>query len=108
MPPDPYGYPDPEGTRSDPTFVLWGGVAALILSCVGPCMCYLPNLVALPVGVWAVWAGTRQKATGPERNLVTAGMVTGGIGALLSTLLLLMILAYLIFVVVLVATGENL
>lgn len=58
------------------------------------------------MGVWAVWAGTRHKLAGPERNLATAGMVTRGLGALLSTVLLLAILAYLFFFGVLIATEQ--
>lgn len=102
---DPYGYPSAHGETGNGNAVLWCGVGALILTMFGPCLCYLPNFLAVPLGAYAIWTGSRMSRSGPEGNLALAGMITGGLGAFFSLLILFAIVAYVLFVVGLVGMG---
>ncbi|MFN7144687.1 MAG: hypothetical protein ACK4YP_13005, partial [Myxococcota bacterium] len=82
---DPYGFPETGatgGSSGDAIVSLWTGVGALACGAMGPCFCYVPWLVALPLSVAAVWFGIRARSGVPGRDAglehdANAGIVSG-------------------------------
>lgn len=106
---DPYGYADAEVARpaSSASLAMYAGIFALVMAAVGPCLCYMPYLFALPLGGYAVFAGSQvQSANGAERAMGVGGMVAGGVAALLSGLFLFAIAAYMVLVFGVMALGN--
>ncbi len=99
---DPYGFqlgkngppPDAELPRA-----LWFGIGSLGAAAVGPCLCYVPFLAAIPLGLLAVRDARRfsNSAEPLERTVSTAAVTAGGIGAGISVLGILLAIGYLIF-----------
>jgi len=85
----------------------WCGIASLIGAAIGPCTCYITYLIAFPAGIGALWTGWKAH-TGADSGAAGAamradaitGLVTGGVGLLLSTLVLGVLCLYIVFVVV--------
>ncbi len=113
---DPYGFPEatPADGPGDAVLALWSGVAALALGAFGPCLCYLPWFLALPLSGMALWYGVRARSSPSTRGpgleaAANAGLVSGGIGLTLSLLYVGLFLVYLIYFAVLIgmaASGE--
>ena len=103
---DPYGFqsaaPTGEGSQA-----MWMGVIASLLTAVGACFCYLPYFVALPLGIYAMVKGSRSMSVeSPDgRSMATAGMVSGGVAAVVSGLFVLFIVTYLLFIVAMMVVG---
>lgn len=98
---DPYGYADAAVARpsSSGSVAMYAGIFALVMAAVGPCLCYMPYLFALPLGGYAVFAGSQVQGPDPaERAMGIGGMVAGGVAALLSGLVLLLVAAYIVLV----------
>lgn len=115
---DPYGFPEAApagGSPGDATTALWTGVGALILGAIGPCACYLPWFLALPLSVAAVYHGARAMKS-PDvasaeglRSAANAGFVGGLVALVLSLLYFLLFAVYLVYMLVLfgaIAAGE--
>lgn len=111
---DPYGFtPAAAGSSvggGSASLAMWLGVGAAMLSSVGICFCYLPYVAAFPMGVAAMWYGSRAMSgasAGDDagRSMATAGMLSGLLSALISGTFLLFIAAYLLlyFVIAVVA-----
>lgn len=84
---------------SSGSLAMYAGIFALVMTAVGPCLCYVPYLLALPLGGYAVFAGSQvQGRDDAERAMGIGGMVAGGIAALLSGLLLFAVAAYMVLV----------
>ncbi len=104
---DPYGYEDtapPASAEGDASQAMWFGVTAAMLGSVGVCFCYLPYVVALPMGAYAAWKGYRavSAAVPPhpkDRAMATAGLVSGTISALVSGMFVVFLLMYVVLVV---------
>lgn len=104
---DPYGYRDSsEGARysdAEASTAMWTGVISALCAAIGPCSCYVTYLIAMPLGLYAMWAGwqTREGA-GPNdhagRSMAAAGILSGAIGALIGGLFLAFIAAYFVFI----------
>lgn len=116
---DPYGFPEAaapvQGTGRDAIRALWAGIAALILGAIGPCGCYLPWLLALPLSGAAVYYGTRSsrapEVTASEglRAASNAGLAGGLVALVLSLLYVMIFLFYMLYMVVVfgaIALGE--
>lgn len=106
---DPYGYAETEVARpsSLASQAMYAGIGALVMAAVGPCLCYLPYMLALPLGGYAVFAGSQvRSADSSERAMGVGGMVAGGFAALLSGLFLFAIAAYMVIVFGVVALGK--
>lgn len=110
---DPYGFPETAtpagGSPTDAIIALWTGVGALACGAIGPCFCYVPWLVAIPLAVAAVWFGIRARSgpVGRDAGLehaANAGIVSGAIGAALGLTFLLGVVAYVAFIVFAVAS----
>lgn len=106
---DPYGFPEAapaSGTPGDATASLWTGVSSLILGAIGPCLCYLPWFLALPLSVAAVYYGARaMKSTDVSssdglRAAANAGFVSGLVALLLSLLYVVLFVVYLVYMIV--------
>ena len=106
---DPYGY-DGEAAKpaaSSASQAMYTGIFALVLAAVGPCLCYAPYFVALPLGGYAMFAGSQVRSGDPaERAMGVGGVVAGGVAAVLSGLFLCAMLAYVVVVFGLVALGN--
>lgn len=105
---DPYGFtpaaPGSTLTGGSASLAMWLGVGAAMLSSVGMCFCYAPYVVAFPMGVAAMWHGSRSMrdaAPGDDtgRSMATAGMVSGLLSALVSGAFLLFVALYLMLYV---------
>lgn len=106
---DPYGFPAsapsggtaPTGTNDGGALsqVLWLGVGSSMCAAIGPCLCYLPFVAAIPMGVLAVLRARPYRQTGSEleRSVATVAMASGATGAGLGVLAVLAFLAYMIF-----------
>lgn len=104
---DPYGYAASAAPTGNASQALWSGVGSLVAAMVAPCLCYLPFLLAIPLGGWAMWSGwgARQSADPNERSLAWAGMITGGLGLGWSLMIFVAVGLYLLFVIGLGAMG---
>ena len=104
---DPYGFEDtapPASAEGDASQAMWFGVIAAMLGSVGVCFCYLPYLVALPMGIYAAWKGylAVSAAVPPhpkDRAMATAGLVSGTISAVVSGMFVVFLLLYALLVV---------
>lgn len=111
---DPYGFAEGEAPRSSGQDVqaLYAGIGALIAAAVGPCVCYVPYVVALPLGAWAVYTGWRLRASGgtaapSEAALIHGAMLSGGVAVLLCTLVLFLVCVYALFLGAAVLLGQD-
>lgn len=106
---DPYGYVETAPSYSgQATQAMYAGVFALICAAMAPCLCYIPYLAALPLGGYALYAGSQVRGgtdalAGAESSMATGGMIAGGVAALLSLMVLLLFGAYMAMVVLMVA-----
>jgi hypothetical protein len=82
-------------------------MAAALAASIGPCVCYLPYLVAIPLGGYAAWAGYQamQRGNSAERTMGTAGMVGGGLAALLGGVVFGLFALYIIAVMAFAMIG---
>lgn len=105
---DPYGYADPNAASAgQASQALYAGVFALICAAVAPCLCYMPYLAALPLGGYAIFVGSQAQRGDPsERTMATAGMLAGGVAAVLSLMVILGVVAYMILVFGVIALGN--
>ena len=108
---DPYGYTETApSTSGQASQAMYAGVFALICAATAPCFCYLPYVMSLPLGGYALYAGSQVRrgddalATA-ESSMATGGMIAGGVAVLLSLVVLLVVLAYVGLVVVMVLAG---
>ena len=97
---DPYGYADeaPRGP-ADLSRVLWYGVGALICAAIGPCLCYLPYLAAIPLGWMAIQQSkaARASAVPLERTVGNVAQTSGIIGLAFGVLAILGVTLYALF-----------
>lgn len=110
---DPYGYPEavPASPADAASTSMWLGVAALICGAISPCCCYFTWIVALPLSIGAIWKGAQvpQGAEPGRRSAALAGIVSGSVGLVFSTMFILVWLFYVLYavaIVVAVAAGE--
>jgi hypothetical protein len=112
---DPYGFPEAAPSGGAPaddelSKVLWMGVGSAICAAVGPCLCYLPYLAGVPLGVLAAMRARRFRDRGSalERTAANVAMASGITGAALGVLVVLTILAYMLFLAVAAVAGGEL
>ncbi len=108
--PDPYGYADsPAAPTHQASQAMYAGVFALICAAIAPCLCYAPYMVALPLGGYAVYAGSQVQrgADASERAMGTAGILAGVVAAGLSAVVMAAVAAYVILVFGLIAVGDK-
>ncbi|MDP2308156.1 MAG: hypothetical protein Q8P18_19205 [Pseudomonadota bacterium] len=109
MPTDPYGFEDsaPVGTSSgDASRAMWFSVSSAMLTSVGMCACYVPYFVALPLGIYGAYLGSRALSTTTDvngRSMATAGLVAGIISSLVSGMFALFIALYALVIVAYIA-----
>lgn len=120
MPTDPYGFEDSAptggasgGASGEASRAMWFAVSSALLTSVGMCFCYVPYFIALPLGIYGAYLGSRALSTTTDvngRSMATAGLVAGilsslvsGMFALFIALYALLIVAYLAIVFVAVA-----
>ena len=110
---DPYGYADAPTAAPTGQAVqsMYAGLFALICAAVGPCLCYVPYLVALPLGGYAIFAGSQVRGgsdalAASEKAMATGGMIAGSVAVLLAVLIMLFVAAYVILVFGIVAAGN--
>lgn len=87
---------------------MYAGVFALICAAVAPCLCYMPYLAALPLGGYAIFVGSQAQRSvdASEKAMATAGMLAGGVAAVLSLMVILGVVAYMILVFGVVLMGN--
>lgn len=112
---DPYGYPDtvPEGDgASAGVMCLWLATGAAICTMVGPCTCYIGNLLALPFSLGAIYQFMQAQggASSPVRRASeTAGLVlacvSGGISAMFALAFVMLVTVYGVMILAAIA-GE--
>ncbi len=111
---DPYGFPEatPGGAPANDELskVLWMGVGSVLCAAVGPCLCYLPYLAGIPLGVLAVIRARsfRDRGSALERTAANVAMASGITGAALGVLVVLAMLAYMLFLAVAAMAGGEL
>ncbi len=109
--PDPYGYSEPAPlSTGSATQALYAGVFALICAAIAPCLCYMPYLMALPLGGYAMYAGSQVRGGGDalstsESTMATGGMIAGAVASMLSLTVLLLVVGYFILVFGMMALG---
>ncbi len=96
---------------------MWLALTAALLGSVGICFCYVPYVVALPIGIYAAWLGSRALATATDENgrsMATAGLVSGIISSLVNAMFAVfflfyafMFVAYIGIVIVAIAAGAS-
>lgn len=104
---DPYGYNDSADgggdLSTDARTAMWLGIAATTLGSVGVCFCYVPYLIALPLGVMALLRGWKvynvARLDSPERNMASAGLVAGAMSTGVSAMFVLFMLVYVCFLI---------
>mgnify|MGYP003336302600 FL=1 len=104
---DPYGYTDSAtgggDLSADARMAMWLGIAATTLGSVGVCFCYVPYVIALPLGVMALMRGWRvyntAKLESPERQMASAGLVAGAMSTGVSAMFVLFLIVYICFIV---------
>lgn len=108
---DPYGFPEstPESSGSSPLLALWCGAGASLCMAIGPCMCYMPYLFAFPLTFLAIIYGWRgyTSLSGFEKQTAMVGLVMGLVCGMLLSVFILMIVAYLVLMVVSIATAQS-
>lgn len=111
--PDPYGYVEtaPPPTGGLAAQAMYAGVFALICAAMGPCLCYVPYLAAIPLGGYALYAGSQVRSTGDalgaaEGAMATGGMIAGGVAAMLGMFVVLLGAAYFVLVFGAIAMGN--
>lgn len=101
---DPYGFSDEAlpATTGDATRAMWFGTIAAVLGSVGVCFCYLPYFVALPMGFYGAYLGTKHLGStdARDRSMATVATVSGLVSGIVSTGFVLFILMYVLFLVV--------
>lgn len=117
---DPYGYSDSAAgggdLSTDASTAMWLGIAATTLGSVGVCFCYVPYLIALPLGIMALFRGWKVYNTAKEgtseRTMASAGLVAGalssgvsGMFVLFMAMYVLLILVYMVLIFVMVGAG---
>lgn len=107
---DPYGFDDaaPGASVADASRAMWFSVSSALLSASAMCFCYVPYLVAFPLGVYGAWLGSRVLSTNTEpgaRSMATAGLVAGAVSAFVSGMVSLVMLLYCLFIVFAVMAG---
>lgn len=111
MPTDTYGYdvnetssPDDEGRA---IAAMWSGVGSIVLFLMGPCMCYVPMLMALPLGMYSIYQGIGVPSSAPasSRHMAWAGMLSGIVGSAFSAFLLLFLAMYFLLILVAIVAG---
>jgi hypothetical protein len=96
---DPYGFSESSAPVSSTAAsqAMWFGIAGSMLASVGICACYAPYFAAAPLGLYGAYQGyvALQVAQDPrERNMATAGVVSGLLSGLVSSLFVMFIVAY--------------
>ncbi|MDP2315054.1 MAG: hypothetical protein Q8P41_19295 [Pseudomonadota bacterium] len=103
---DPYGFPDAApsgGAGDDASRAMWLSLSAALLGSVGICFCYVPYLVALPLGIYGAYLGSRALSAAVEEKskaMATAGLVGGILSGLVSGMFALFFLLYALMAVV--------
>jgi hypothetical protein len=104
---DPYGFPESSNNGATPgadelSKALWMGVGSAMCAAVGPCLCYLPYVAGIPLGVLAALRARsfRDRGSPLERTAANVAMASGITGAALGTLMVLALIAYMVFIAV--------
>lgn len=102
---DPYGFRESviptTGGGGDAAVSMWCGTAAAMLAAVGPCSCYMSYLLALPLGIYAVYSGYMNREPGGDaggRSMALAGMLSGGLATAISAVFVFFMVAYLVMI----------
>lgn len=103
---DPYGFresvaPTAGGGGGEAAVAMWCGTAATMLAAVGPCSCYMTYLLALPLGIYAVYSGFMNRESAADaggRTMALAGMVSGGLATVISALFVFGMAIYLVVI----------
>ena len=100
---DAYGCTDTAAPRGDSRALstMWIGIGACILGAVSPCLCYLPWVIAFPMGCVGLYRSLRAdrstlSATG--KAVADAAMVTNGLVVAFGLIFLGFLLFYLLYV----------
>jgi hypothetical protein len=94
---DPYGYgEETPAAPADLSRVLWYGVGALLCAALGPCLCYLPYIAAIPLGWMAIQQSkaARASAVPLERTVGSVAQTSGVVGLAFGVLALSAIVIY--------------
>ena len=94
---DPYGYTEEApAAPADLSRVLWYGVGALLCAALGPCLCYLPYIAAIPLGWMAIQQSkaARVSAVPLERTVGSVAQTSGVVGLAFGVLALSAIAIY--------------
>ena len=94
---DPYGYTEEApAAPADLSRVLWYGVGALLCAALGPCLCYLPYIAAIPLGWMAIQQSkaARASAVPLERTVGSVAQTSGVVGLAFGVLALSAIAIY--------------
>ncbi len=117
---DPYGYPEAppvpgvamsSAGDTDAVAAMWAAVGSLMLNALALCSCYMTGLLALPLGLYALYkAGliNRGGLSATGSSAATAGLVGGAIGTMLGMFfagMALFMLAYFLFLFAMVFLG---
>ncbi len=105
---DPYGYEEQSPPApADLSRVLWYGVGALLCAAVGPCLCYLPYLAAIPLGWMAIQGSkaARSSAVPLERTVGSVAQTSGAVGLGFGVLAILGVTLYGLFLGGAIALG---
>ena len=103
--PDAYGYAESTpAANTNASQAMYAGVFALMCAALGPCLCYVPYIAALPLGGYALWAGSQVRAGSDplataESTMATGGMLSGGVALLLSMMVVLLVGGYILLLV---------
>ncbi|MBM4368982.1 MAG: hypothetical protein FJ102_22390 [Deltaproteobacteria bacterium] len=117
---DPYGYPEAPpvpGVASagagdtEAIAAMWAAVGSLTLNALAICSCYMTGLLALPLGIYALYKSSMVNRAGLSASgsaSATAGLVGGAVGTLLGMFfagMALFMLAYFLFLFVMIFLG---
>ena len=94
---DPYGYgEETPAAPADLSRVLWYGVGALLCAALGPCLCYLPYIAAIPLGWMAIQQSKAARASSVplERTVGSVAQTSGVVGLAFGVLALSAIVIY--------------
>lgn len=79
---------------------MWLGVAACILGAVSPCLCYVPWVVAFPlgcVGLYRSLRADRSTLSLTAKDVVAAAMILNGVAVAFGAVFLLFLLFFLLY-----------
>ncbi len=117
---DPYGYPEAppvpgvavsSAGDADAVAAMWAAVASLMLNALALCSCYMTGLLALPMGIYALYKASmvnRAALSASGAACSTAGLVGGAVGTLLGMFfagMALFMLAYFLFLFAMIFLG---